>query len=194
MCLFCTFQICKIRKEQLSKDGQINILKANLTTKESELTKERKDKYEIVRTNANERSKKEDSLQHEIERLQTELQFKERDLESETRKWKHTRVSTAGSDDSSNSSTPRVVLVPHSPLSTKAANQPKSPYIKNGKTSIKHSLQDPMGLAQNSSPHKVLKKGRINSLLYAVCLNYHNYVRIKITIYILLSDYELVIA
>lgn len=65
---------------QFTQDGQIKMLRTTLAAKESELAKYKLQKVQELDQEARERTQREKAQENEIERLKSQLQFKEREV------------------------------------------------------------------------------------------------------------------
>ncbi|XP_069141364.1 ATR-interacting protein-like [Argopecten irradians] len=75
-----SMQLQEAKKELSNKDGEIKILRDNLQKKEGEITQARKDRMQAIDQHHREQTEREKSLQASIDRLNTQLQFKDRDI------------------------------------------------------------------------------------------------------------------
>ncbi|XP_033745563.1 ATR-interacting protein-like [Pecten maximus] len=73
-------QLQEAKKELSNKDGEIKILRDNLQKKEGEITQTKKERMQALDQHQREQSEREKNLQANIDRLSTQLQFKDRDI------------------------------------------------------------------------------------------------------------------
>jgi len=69
-----------LKDNQQSNDGQVKILRASLTQKENELSRLRQEQLRAIEQEARLRAERESNLGKEIEKLKTQLQFKEQEI------------------------------------------------------------------------------------------------------------------
>ena len=73
-------QIQSFKTSQYSKDGQITMLKKSLMEKDRLLGQLHQEKFQQMATQTKEKSEKEKNLEIELDRLNTQLQFKEHEI------------------------------------------------------------------------------------------------------------------
>ena len=69
-----------LKENQRSNDGQVKILRASLTQKEAELSRVRLEQLRVVEQESQLRNDRESNLGKEIDKLKTQLQFKEQEI------------------------------------------------------------------------------------------------------------------
>ena len=69
-----------LKENQRSNDGQVKILRASLTQKEAELSRVRLEQLRVVEQEAQLRNERDSNLAKDIDKLKTQLQFKEQEI------------------------------------------------------------------------------------------------------------------
>ena len=82
------FQLATLSSNQLSSQGRIKILQERLSQRDAEMQKVKHDKLEQTNVVAKEQNDKEKSWQVEIQKLNSELQFLQKELQDELQKKK----------------------------------------------------------------------------------------------------------
>lgn len=116
-----------LRQNQQSNDGQVKILRASLTQKENELSRLRQEQLRVVEQDARLKEQLELNLGKEIDKLKTQLQFKEQEIVEVQARCKKldARLAKVGNDDLESGNS----LLPQSPRS-KVGNLLTSPKSK----------------------------------------------------------------
>ncbi|XP_060066244.1 uncharacterized protein LOC132546542 [Ylistrum balloti] len=106
----------EIKKELFQKDGEIKILRDTLQKKEGEITQAKKEKMQAINQQQREQSEHEKYLQASVDRLNTQLQFKDRDITELQERCRSFEARQQSAEGGYISSSPRKVIVPqHSP-------------------------------------------------------------------------------
>ncbi|XP_062590170.1 ATR-interacting protein-like [Saccostrea cucullata] len=111
-----------IKQELYVKEGENKILREKLDTKEAELSASKQQKLKLTEQQMKEQSQREKQLKAEIQSLNTQLQFKERDLAELREKCRDLETSVSAAGDSQ---IPSTSAAHHSPRVRKVVVSPK---------------------------------------------------------------------
>ncbi|XP_061187663.1 ATR-interacting protein-like [Saccostrea echinata] len=111
-----------IKQELYVKEGENKILREKLETKEAELSASKQQKLKLTEQQMKEQSQRERQLKAEIQSLNTQLQFKERDLAELREKCRDLETSVSAAGDSQ---IPSTSSAHHSPRVRKVVVSPK---------------------------------------------------------------------
>nr|XP_006822496.1 PREDICTED: probable GPI-anchored adhesin-like protein PGA55-like [Saccoglossus kowalevskii] len=100
-------QLSSLQEERYRKDGEIRLLRENLTTSNDELHKAQMEKIHQNEELKKEQKKKEKELDRQIENMKTQLQFKEMEIVEIQDKYKSLENKHRALTESSNSITPK---------------------------------------------------------------------------------------
>lgn len=81
-CQVLQTQLNTAKEDSLSNEGRLKILQNNLTKKESELSEIRQERAKHIEQQKREQTEKERSLQSEVDKLTTQIQFKDREIDN----------------------------------------------------------------------------------------------------------------
>lgn len=79
-CAACICQLTKLQNAQYAKDGQIKILRDKYSQVQAELSLQKQQALKAIEQQTEEKSRKEADLERDMERLRSQLKFKEHEL------------------------------------------------------------------------------------------------------------------
>jgi len=76
----CVFKLKKLQSAQYAKDGQIKMLREKFSQAQAELSLQKQQALKAIEQQTEDKTRREAQLEQDVERLQSQLQFKEHEL------------------------------------------------------------------------------------------------------------------